>query len=85
MGSKAPTWSEQWGSGANGYDNPMPSSKARLGGGGSKMEEVKAVASAGLDKAKAAAVVGAQKVKSGTSMGIKWVKNQYKKKYSSSK
>ena len=60
--------------------------KKKLGNSGSsskKMEDVKAVASAGFDKAKAAAVVGAQKVKSGTSVGVKWIKNQYQKKSSS--
>ncbi|KAL7216288.1 hypothetical protein ACSBR1_028268 [Camellia fascicularis] len=87
MGSKAPTWADQWG-GIDDVDNkPMNSNKkGRLGGGSSKkMEEVKTAASAGFDKAKTAAVVGAQKVKSGTSVGIKWVKNQYHKKCSSTK
>ncbi|KAL6953305.1 hypothetical protein U1Q18_024499 [Sarracenia purpurea var. burkii] len=84
MGSKAPTWADQWGNGEDDYGKPVTTGKARLGGGsGGKMEEVKAAASAGIDKAKTAAVVGAQKVKSGTSVGIKWVKNQYQKKRSS--
>lgn len=82
MGSK--TWADQWGTtGSFGGEDECekPMGKARLGGGSSsKMEEVKEAAS----KAKTVAVVGAQKVKSGTSMGIKWVKGQYKKKFSSS-
>ncbi|XAR68102.1 hypothetical protein NMG60_11003113 [Bertholletia excelsa] len=84
MGSKAPSWADQWGRSEDDYNKPMTSDKARLGGGsgGGKMDEVKKTAAAGLGKAKAAATVGAQKVKSGTSVGIKWVKNQYQKKFS---
>lgn len=83
---KAPTWVDQWGGGEAENDKAVTGGSKRLGGGsGTKMEDAKAVASAGIDKAKAAAVVGAQKVKSGTSAGIKWVKNQYQKKCSSNK
>ncbi|KAG5551729.1 hypothetical protein RHGRI_009965 [Rhododendron griersonianum] len=87
MGSKkAPSWDEQWGGGEDEHDVAVTNGNKRLGGGScKKMEEAKAVASAGLGKAKAAAVVGAQKVRSGTSSGIKWVKNQYQKKCSSNK
>ncbi|CAN1220220.1 hypothetical protein LINPERPRIM_LOCUS1829 [Linum perenne] len=60
------------------------SSSKKGNNGGKKMAEVKAAASAGLDKAKSAASVGASKMKSGTSVGIKWVKKQYSKKFSSS-
>ncbi|KAF7144797.1 hypothetical protein RHSIM_Rhsim04G0053000 [Rhododendron simsii] len=68
MGSKkAPSWDEQWGGGEDEHDVAVTKGNKRLGGGSSKkMEEAKAVASAGLCKAKAAAVVGAQKVRSGT-------------------
>lgn len=97
MGSKAPSWSDQWGNGGLGSDNYAQDEKLKKSSGSSKkMADAKAVASAGMDKAKAAAivgadkakvvaVVGAQKLKSGTSAGIKWVKNQYQKRTSSSK
>ncbi|KAG7034974.1 hypothetical protein SDJN02_01767, partial [Cucurbita argyrosperma subsp. argyrosperma] len=85
MGSKAPSWADQWGSGNYGVedDDKMVAKKGSSNGSSSKkMTEVKAAASAGFVKAKAVAAVGAQKVKSGTSVGIKWVKNQYQKKVS---
>lgn len=85
MGSKAPSWADQWGSGNYGVedDDKMVAKKGSGNGSSSKkMTEVKAAASAGFVKAKAVAAVGAQKVKSGTSVGIKWVKNQYQKKVS---
>lgn len=101
MGSKAPSWSDQWGTGGLGSeeyeDVDMVNKKKNSGSGSSKkIADAKAVASAGVDKAKAAAIVGAdkaktaavfgaQKVKSGTSAGFKWVKNQYQKRTSSSK
>ncbi|CAK7348978.1 unnamed protein product [Dovyalis caffra] len=80
MGSKAPSWADQWGSGNFGEDDEELVAKKGVGNGntGKKMAEVKAAASAGFDKAKTAA----QKVKSGTSVGFKWVKNQYQKKSS---
>ncbi|KAK4846003.1 hypothetical protein QYF36_011775 [Acer negundo] len=87
MGSKAPSWADQWGSGSFGDeedDNKLVTKKSSSGGSSKKMAEAKAAASAGFDKAKAAASVGAQKVKSGTSVGLKWVKKQYQKKSSSS-
>ncbi|KAG6570886.1 hypothetical protein SDJN03_29801, partial [Cucurbita argyrosperma subsp. sororia] len=86
MGSKAPSWADQWGSGDYGVeddDNTAMTKKGSSNGNSSKkMADVKAAASAGFVKAKSAAAVGAQKVKSGTSVGIKWVKNQYQKKKS---
>lgn len=88
MGSKAPSWADQWGSGNYGVeddnDNKAVTKKGSGNGGNSskKMADVKAAASAGFVKAKAVASVGASKVKSGTSIGIKWVKNQYQKKVS---
>ncbi|XP_019707815.1 uncharacterized protein [Elaeis guineensis] len=80
MGSRneAPSWADQWGNSGSMYDDGDDETKGR--GSGKKMGNVKAVASASLDKAKAAATVGAQKVKSGTSMGIKWVKTQCQKR-----
>ncbi|ESW04534.1 hypothetical protein PHAVU_011G103200 [Phaseolus vulgaris] len=86
MGSKAPSWSDQWGNGGLGsghYDEE--DEKVKKSSGSSKkmsagMDKAKAAAIVGSDKAKTAAVVGAQKVKSGTSAGIKWVKNQYQKR-----
>ena len=83
MGSKAPSWGEQWsaeGYGGNDDDDKLMNKVGNSSG--SKMGDVKAAASASLDKAKAAASVSAQKVKSGTSVGFKWVKNQYQKKVS---
>ncbi|KAJ0983053.1 hypothetical protein J5N97_011308 [Dioscorea zingiberensis] len=83
MGSEAPSWAEQWGSGSNNNDAHRET-KSKDGSTGKKMtENVKAAASVGLGKAKAAATVGAHKVKTGTNMGIKWIKNQYNKKTSS--
>lgn len=83
MGSKAPSWGEQWSAeGYGGIDDDDKLMNKVGNGSGSKMGDVKAAASAGLGKAKAAASVSAQKVKSGTSVGIKWVKNQYQKKVS---
>ncbi|KAI5660646.1 hypothetical protein M9H77_19969 [Catharanthus roseus] len=86
MASNGPSWADQWGGGSGGYgDEGNDKGKTARLGGGTKMTEVKAVASAGFDKAKAAAAVGAKKVKSGTAGGIKWVKAQYEKRKSSSK
>ncbi|KAL4327835.1 hypothetical protein AHAS_Ahas13G0139800 [Arachis hypogaea] len=97
MGSnKAPSWSDQWGSGGFGsddYGDDHHNEKMDKSGSSKKMADAKAVASAGMDKAKAAALVGADKakaaavvsamkVKSGTSAGLKWVKNQYQKRTS---
>ncbi|KAJ0983087.1 hypothetical protein J5N97_011342 [Dioscorea zingiberensis] len=83
MGSEAPSWAEQWGSGSNNNDAHRET-KSKDGSTGKKMtENMKAAASVGLGKAKAAATVGAHKVKTGTNMGIKWIKNQYNKKTSS--
>ncbi|KAJ7948148.1 CDP-diacylglycerol-glycerol-3-phosphate 3-phosphatidyltransferase [Quillaja saponaria] len=93
MGSEAPNWADQWGSFGDDEDNGKLVNKKGSSSGGKKMADVKAVASAGLDKAKDAATVGAdraktaavasaQKVKSGTSAGFKWMKNQYQKKSS---
>ncbi|KAJ4851227.1 hypothetical protein Tsubulata_022281 [Turnera subulata] len=88
MASKAPpSWADQWGTSNFGVgdDDNLVNNKGNSGGGtGKKVAEVKAAASAGLDKAKSAAAIGAQKVKSGTSLGFKWVKEQYQKKKSSS-
>ncbi|KAJ6973271.1 hypothetical protein NC653_033565 [Populus alba x Populus x berolinensis] len=81
MGSKAPSWADQWGSGSFSKEDDekfMAKIGHNNGNASKKMAEVKAAASTGLDKAKTAA----QKVKSGTSVGIKWVKNQYQKKTS---
>ncbi|KAE8075698.1 hypothetical protein FH972_014392 [Carpinus fangiana] len=86
MGSKAPSWADQWGTDGSGdkdYDDKLMTKVGH--GSSSKMVGAKAAASAGLVKAKAAAAVGAQKMKSGTSAGIKWVKNQCQKKAFSSK
>ncbi|XP_017700798.1 uncharacterized protein LOC108511668 [Phoenix dactylifera] len=82
MGSakEAPSWADQWATSGGMYDDGDDEAKAE--GSGKKMGNVKAVASASLDKAKAAATVGAQKVKSGTSTGFKWVKTQYQKRTS---
>lgn len=82
MGSKAPSWSDQWGSGnygvgENEHEKAMEKKKS-----GKKMDDVKAAASVGLAKAKVAAIFGAQKVKTGTSFGVKWIKNQYQKRTS---
>lgn len=97
MGSnRAPSWSDQWGTGGFGSDHYEEDHDQKLKKSGSsnkKIADAKAAASAGMDKAKAAAlvgadkakaaaVVGAMKVKSGTSAGIKWVKNQYQKRTS---
>lgn len=84
MGSKAPTWADQWGSGnkEDDYEKSALSSKAGHGGS-NKMDDVKAAASAGFDKAKAAATTGAKKLKSGSSVGIKWIKEKCQKKGSS--
>ncbi|CAN1232487.1 hypothetical protein LINPERPRIM_LOCUS3615 [Linum perenne] len=85
MGSKAPSWSDQWGSyetQGRDYDNDGDE-QGNSSKKGKKMADVKAAASAGLDKAKSAAVTGASKMKTGTSVGIKWVKKQYTKKFSS--
>lgn len=81
MGSKAPSWGDQRGSGSFSKEDDekfMAKIGHNNGNASKKMAEVKAAASTGLDKAKTAA----QKVKSGTSVGIKWVKNQYQKKTS---
>lgn len=80
------TWADQWGSG--GFDDGYEKSngKTRLGGGkqkSKKTEGVKAAASTGMVKAKTVAIVSAKKMKTGTAIGIKWVKTQYKKKFSS--
>lgn len=85
MGSKAPSWADQWGTGGFGVDEEDDKlvTKNASSSGGNKITEVKAAASAGFDKAKSAAAVGAHKVKAGTSAGIKWVKKQYHKKGSS--
>lgn len=80
------TWADQWGSGGFDDDYEKTNTKTRLGGGkqkGRKMEGVKAAASTGMVKAKTVAIVSAKKMKSGTSIGIKWVKRQYRKKFSS--
>ncbi|KAL0911357.1 hypothetical protein M5K25_019491 [Dendrobium thyrsiflorum] len=90
MGSDAPSWADQWGSGGleDEYGNSSSTNNK-----GKKTPNLKATASAGLGKAKSAAVigahhaktaakVGAQKVKTGTSMGISWMKNQYHKRCS---
>lgn len=80
-GNEAPSWADQWGTSGGLYDEAKKD-ETKTKGSGKKMANVKAVASASLDKAKAAATVGAQKVKSGTSMGFKWVKTQYQKRTS---
>ena len=79
MGSKAPNWADQWGSGSFAGDEHNDNKPDKKKG---KMAEAKAAASAGYDKAKAAAVVGALKVKSGTSLGVRWIKSQYQKRTS---
>ncbi|KAI5418608.1 Mitochondrial uncoupling protein 1, variant 3 [Lathyrus oleraceus] len=94
MGSKAPSWSDQWGNGGLGsdeYEDDVMVKKNNKSNGSGKMADAKAMASVsmgkaktvaivGADKAKSAAVVGAQKVKSGTSAGFIWIKNQCQKK-----
>ncbi|PKA48655.1 hypothetical protein AXF42_Ash018472 [Apostasia shenzhenica] len=84
MGSNAPSWADQWGSGGvmGDDDNYDKHDSKESGSKGKKMANVKAAASSGLDKAKTAATVGAHKVKSGTSMGISWIKNKYQKRSS---
>ncbi|OIW08433.1 hypothetical protein TanjilG_03109 [Lupinus angustifolius] len=95
MGSnKAPSWSDQWGTGGIDNDNyEYEGDKLKKSGSSNKLSGAKAAASAGMDKAKSvalvgadkaksAAAVGAQKVKSGTFAGLKWVKNQYQKRSS---
>ncbi|CAL0303956.1 unnamed protein product [Lupinus luteus] len=95
MGSnKAPSWSDQWGTGGLGSDNyEYEDDKLKKSSSSNKLSGAKAAASAGMDKAKSAALVGAdkaksaatvgaQKVKSGTFAGLKWVKNQYQKRSS---
>ncbi|WJX49926.1 hypothetical protein P8452_36301 [Trifolium repens] len=97
QGSKAPSWSDQWGTGGLGSDEyedeAVKKNNKSSSGSGKKMTDAKLMATAsmdkaksaaivGADKAKTAAVVGAQKVKSGTSAGLKWIKNQYQKKTS---
>lgn len=73
MGSKAPSWSDQWGTGGNfGVEDNNDKAKAtKKGSGGSSktMADVKAVASAGLGKAKTVAVVGADKAKAAAVVG----------------
>ncbi|KAJ4730043.1 CDP-diacylglycerol-glycerol-3-phosphate 3-phosphatidyltransferase [Melia azedarach] len=92
MGSKAPSWTDQWGtdSGSRSFggeeDGDMLVTKkasSSRSSGGKKMADVKAAVSTGYNKAKAAAAVGAQKVKVGTLVGIKCVKKYYQKRYSS--
>ncbi|KAE9616806.1 hypothetical protein Lalb_Chr03g0028711 [Lupinus albus] len=93
--SKAPSWSDQWGTGGLGSDNYEyeEGDKLKKSSSSNKMSSAKAAASAGMDKAKSAAlvsadkaksaaVVGAQKVKTGTFAGLKWFKNQYQKRSS---
>ncbi|CAJ1979056.1 unnamed protein product [Sphenostylis stenocarpa] len=88
MGSKAPSWSDQWGNGGFGSEHyDLEDEKMKKSSGSNKkmaagMDKAKAAAIVGADKAKTAAVVGAQKLKGGTSAGIKWVKNQYQKRTS---
>lgn len=83
MGSKGPTWADQWGSGNNGNDYEKSELSSKAGhNSGNKMDEVKAAASVGFDKAKSAATVGAKKLKTGSSMGIKWIKEKCQKKNS---
>ncbi|XP_004515100.1 uncharacterized protein [Cicer arietinum] len=86
MGGKAPSWSDQWGTGGFGSDeyedSDMMKKNDKGSASGKKMADAKAMASVGMDKAKTAAVVSAQKVKSGTSAGFKWVKNQVQKRTS---
>lgn len=84
MGSEAPSWADQWGSGGIGDSSEQYHENKEMNGknNNSKMANMKAAASVGLGKAKVAASVGANKVKSGTSLGIKWVKNQCQKKSS---
>lgn len=79
-GKEAPSWADQWGTGGAVYGAGDDETKDK--GGGKKMGNVKAVASASLDKAKSAATVGARKVKSATVMGFKWIKTQYQKRTS---
>lgn len=84
MGSKAPSWADQWSTGSfSGEDDDMFVAEGNSNSNtGKKLAEVKSAVSAGFDKAKTAAAIGAQKVNSRTSMGIKWIKNQYQKKIS---
>ncbi|KAL9681809.1 hypothetical protein QQ045_013597 [Rhodiola kirilowii] len=75
MGSEAPSWADQWGSGGIGAMEDDDGNKAH------KEDEKKKTGSGGKGgffKAKAAAV------KTGTTMGFKWVKNQCSQKKPSS-
>ncbi|KAL6329989.1 hypothetical protein AAG906_039904 [Vitis piasezkii] len=77
----SPIWEEETGETASedSYDG-VTTKKSSMG---KKMAHVKAIASVGLYKAKVVAVGGARKFKTGISTGIKWIKNQYRKKFSS--
>lgn len=86
MGSKGPSWADQWGTDASRDKDHDDELVSKVGNGGSsKVGEAKAAASAGLGKAKAATSVAAQKVKIGTSALNKWVKSHCQKKSSTSK
>ncbi|KAG5620643.1 hypothetical protein H5410_005861 [Solanum commersonii] len=77
MGTEAPSWADQWGTGGFGaMDEEEISHKNKKENDSNK----KSSSSAGLGKAKAVA----QKMKNGTSIGIKWVKSKCQKKNPSS-
>uniref|UniRef100_A0A7N0UMI3 Uncharacterized protein n=1 Tax=Kalanchoe fedtschenkoi TaxID=63787 RepID=A0A7N0UMI3_KALFE len=85
MGSEAPSWADQWGSGGIGAmeDGADDGNKTHKDDG--KKKKGSETKGGGLFKAKAAAVAGANKLKTGTTMGFKWVKNRCQKKPSSPK
>ncbi|KAK6796480.1 hypothetical protein RDI58_004181 [Solanum bulbocastanum] len=76
MGTEAPSWADQWGTGGFGAMDEEESHKSKKENDSNKKNS----SSAGLGKAKAVALAGAQKMKNGTSIGIKWVRSKCQKK-----
>ncbi|KAI5418580.1 hypothetical protein KIW84_042996 [Lathyrus oleraceus] len=72
MGSKAPSWSDQWGNGGLGsdeYEDDVMVKKNNKSNGSGKMADAKAMASVSMGKAKTVAIVGADKAKSAAVVG----------------
>ncbi|KAK2644499.1 hypothetical protein Ddye_019694 [Dipteronia dyeriana] len=81
MAADAPSWADQWGAGGIGaMGEAEEDTKAK-----SESKKKATDGKGGFNKAKAAAMVGAHKIKSGASNSFKWVKNQCRKKNSTTK
>lgn len=71
MGTEAPSWADQWGTGGFGAMDEEEISKK---------ENDSNKKSSGLGKAKAVALASAKKMKNGTCVAIKWLKSKCHKK-----